>query len=306
MNKEKKIEEFLKKLPKNSVTKIKGLKFQQNLVLINRHLNHLEEVETGKIVKKSDWDFTIPEIAKTLHVSRTWVYKNIQSKVRYIYINNFDLNSLSIFYQKNFKELSEYRELVSVHLNTKDVINWFNDSFQYGKRSVVINSQRIFGDKFNQILLAYAVNSINHLSLDMHDLDKYVLNTKLWDLCLNAPFLYHTSKYPLVKLPKTLTATELKNTTFHVLSEYKYAANGMHELLISGASVYKGKKGKNSKMLFVFCNNDPFDVDRLYKELSERIKGKNYSPRIIEEAVTTLESMFVVPASEYCKEFPIS
>lgn len=51
MNKEEKIEEFLGKLPKETVVKIKKLKFYKNLVLIRQRKNFLEEVETGELIK---------------------------------------------------------------------------------------------------------------------------------------------------------------------------------------------------------------------------------------------------------------
>lgn len=304
MNKER-IEEFLARLPQDSISKIEKLKYSNNLVLINRRHGFLEEVETGKIIKKANWDFTIPEIAKKLHVSRTWVYINLQSNVRYIYINNFDIESLSIFYEKSIGELRQYRELTPIHLNTEDVVRWFNTSFIHGKRSIVINSQRIFGTDNDQILLTYALNSINHFRFDIHVLDKYVIDAKLWNLCLNAPVFHHTSKYPIVKIPKTITAQDLKSTTFHSLNEYKYAANGMRDLITSGSDVYKGCNGKNSKMLFTFSDNDPFDINWMYQEISKRLKNTPYSPKVIDDTVTALTDMFVVPAAKYFKELPI-
>lgn len=51
MNKER-IEEFLARLPQDSISKIEKLKYSNNLVLINRRHGFLEEVETGKIIKK--------------------------------------------------------------------------------------------------------------------------------------------------------------------------------------------------------------------------------------------------------------
>ena len=44
-NSEEKVEEFLAKLPKDTVAKIKKLKFANNLVLINRRYNLLQNVE---------------------------------------------------------------------------------------------------------------------------------------------------------------------------------------------------------------------------------------------------------------------
>lgn len=152
-NNEERVEDFLAKLPKDTVAKIKKLKFANNLVLINRRYNLLQNVETGELIKKSDWNYTIPELVKKLHVSRSWLYNNLQSKVRYIYINNFDIESMAIFYEKSIKDLRYYQHLAPIHLNTQDVVKWFNDTFIHGKRSVVIDSQRIFGKESNQILL---------------------------------------------------------------------------------------------------------------------------------------------------------
>ena len=59
-------------------------------------------------------------------------------------------------------------------------------------------------------------------------------------------------------------------------------------------------------MLFTFSDNDPFDVNWMYQELSKRLNSKIYSPRVIDDTVTTLANMFVVPAVQYFKEFPIS
>lgn len=305
-NNEEKVEAFLAKLPKDTVAKIKKLKFANNLVLINRRYNLLQNVETGELIKKSDWNYTIPELVKKLHVSRSWLYNNLQSKVRYIYINNFDIESMTIFYEKSIKDLRYYQHLAPIHLNTQDVVKWFNDTFIHGKRSVVIDSQRIFGKESNQILLDYAIRSIRRLLLDMNELNKYALDPKLWNLCRNAPVLHKTSKYPMVIIPKSLTPIDFNNIKFHTLSEYKYSANGMRELLTSGSDIYKGKNGKNSKMLFTFSDNDPFDVNWMYQELSKRLNSKIYSPRVIDDTVTTLANMFVVPAVQYFKDFLIS
>ena len=58
-------------------------------------------------------------------------------------------------------------------------------------------------------------------------------------------------------------------------------------------------------MLFTFTDNDPFDVNWMYQELSKRLKDSSYSPKVIDDTVTTLVNMFVVPAIQYFKEFPI-
>ena len=218
-NNEERVEDFLAKLPKDTVAKIKKLKFANNLVLINRRYNLLQNVETGELIKKSDWNYTIPELVKKLHVSRSWLYNNLQSKVRYIYINNFDIESMAIFYEKSIKDLRYYQHLAPIHLNTQDVVKWFNDTFIHGKRSVVIDSQRIFGKESNQILLDYAIRSIRRLLLDMNELNKYALDPKLWNLCRNAPVLHKTSKYPMIIIPKSLTPIDFNNIKFHTLSE---------------------------------------------------------------------------------------
>ncbi len=304
MSKEDKIEAFLRKLPKETVAKIKKLKFYENLVLINRRNNYIEEVETGKIVKKADWDFTLPELTKILHVSRSWLYANLQSKVKYIYINNLDLESMAIFYDESIGDLRKYRALAPIHLNTNDVIEWFNSTFYHGKRSIVIDAKRIFGDKVNEILLDYGLSSISHLYLDINNLSQFVLNEKLWNLCLESPELYRTSKYPIVPISKPLTATELKSTDFYSLREYTYSADGMREILTTGADIYKSRKGKNSKMLFTFSANEPFDVTWVYQELCKRLKNTNYPQRAIDDTITYLQNIFVVPAVQYIREFP--
>lgn len=301
MNKEEKIEEFLGKLPKETVVKIKKLKFYKNLVLIRQRKNFLEEVETGELIKKSDWDFTLPELAQKLHVTRSWLYNNLRGDVRYIYINTFNLESLSIFYQKPMTELNKYRELAPIHLNTNDVIKWFNNTFYYGKRSVVINAENIFGKDANQILLNYGLNSISHLYLDINNLNKFVLNKKLWNLCLKAPHLYKTSKYPIFEISKSLTTIDFKKINFHVLSEYTYAADGIRDILTLGADVYKSRKGKNSKMLFTFSYREPFDVAWVYQELCNRLKNTPYPQRAIDDTVAYLQNIFVVPAIQYFK-----
>lgn len=307
MNNKTEIEDFLNKLPKETAEKIKKLKFAQNLVLIQKQHNTLKSVETNELIKKTDWNYTLPGIAQKLHVSRSWLYNNLQGRVRYIYLNNFDLQGLSIFYEKSIAELRQYRPLTPIHLCTQDVVEWFNSSFVHGKRSVVINAQNIFGEDASKILLDYALNGLNHLRLNMNDLDKYVLDKELWGLCCKAPRLYKTSKYPIVVIPKSLTVAEFDKINFRSLGEYTYSANGMRDILTSGADIYKNKKGKNSKMLFTFPDNsEPFDTQWMYQELSKRLKDSSYSPKVIDDTVTTLVNMFVVPAVQYFKEFSIS
>lgn len=300
----KEIEKFLKKLPEATVKKIKKLKVAQNLVLIDRKNNYIKEVGTSNLIEKADWDFTLPELEKLLHVSRPWLYSNLRGKVRYIYINNFDLETLSIFYNKPIKEIYYYRSLATIHLNTHDVVKWFNNSFFHGKRSIVTNAKRVFGEQANQILLNYALSCINHLNTHMNDLNEKALNSKLWNLCCEAPSLNHTSEYPIVELPLKISASHLKKIQLHTLKEYTYSATGMRMVITSGAEIFKSRKGKNAKMLFTLPNNEPFDTSWLNQQLTHKLEGTSYTPRLISDTVTAIENMFVVPAVQFYKEFP--
>ena len=298
-------EEFLKTLPANVRTKLKKLQFADNLVLTVQKHGYVSELETGKDVLEKDWSYTMKSLSEKLCVSLPWLYQHLRGNVRYVYINKFNLASQSFFYQKPVTELKKYHELSSIHLNNEDVFAWFNDHFNYGIRSKVIKTDRIFGDATETVVRRIALAYIKDYQGIWDDIKPLIKNETLWNLCIKSPAFRTTSKYPFVLMRSPFaTADDFKNAEFHVLREYDYASSGMNDLLSRGAGVFKAKSGKNSKMMFVFNSPRAFDTIKLSNQVYEILKDSGYKQRSVEQGIQATINLFAVPATNYFEAFP--
>lgn len=295
-------ESSLQSLPPKVQDKIKQLHFKDCFVPTAQKGGIVTELASGKEVLEPEWGYTMKSLAKQLHVTLPWLYANLRDQVRYVYISNFNLSAQSFLYQTPIKELQKYHELSSIHLNTQDVYTWFSNTFTYGIRSKVIPVTRIFGDDTDAALYTLAMGFITSHKLAEEHVAKYVKDDKLWQLCAHSPQFRYTSKYPLVTLLSPIAdAQDLKNAAFHTLSEYPYASTGMTDLLSRGAGIFKGKSGKNGKMIFVFMEQPAFDEIKLADKIYDALEGSDYKPYIIEQGLQATSNVFAVPAVKYFK-----
>lgn len=298
-------ESKMQSLPPKVQDKIKQLHFKDCFVPTAQKGGIVTELASGKEVLEPEWGYTMKSLAKQLHVTLPWLYSNLRNDVRYVYISNFNLSAQSFFYQTPIKELRKYHELSSIHLNTEDVYDWFSNTFTYGIRSKVIPATRIFGDDAENALYTLAIGFITSHKLADEHVAKYVKNDELWQLCAKSPQFRYTSKYPLVAMPSPIAnAQDLRHTTFHTLSEYPYASTGMTDILSRGAGIFKGKSGRNGKMMFIFMEQPAFDEVKLANRIYDALEETSYKGYIIEQGLQATCNLFAVPAVKYFELYP--
>lgn len=298
-------ESFLQSLPPKVQDKLKRLKFKDNFVPTAQKGGIVTELASGKEVLEPEWSYTMKGLAKQLHVTLPWLYSNLRNDVRYVYVSSFNLQAQSFFYQKPIKELQKYHELSSIHLNTQDVYTWFSSTFTHGIRSKVIPATRIFGDDVETALYTLAMGFITSRKLAEEAVAKYVKDDKLWQLCTKSPQFRYTSKYPLVAMPSPIAdAQDLKNAVFHTLKEYSYTSTGMTDILSRGAGIFKGKSGKNGKMMFIFMEQQAFDEVKLADKIYDALEGTSYKNYVIEQGLQATSNVFAVPAVKYFELYP--
>lgn len=298
-------ESKMQSLPPKVQDKIKQLRFKDNFVPTAQKGGIVTELASGKEVLEPEWGYTMKSLAKQLHVTLPWLYANLRDQVRYVYISNFNLSAQSFFYQEPIEDLRKFHELSSIHLNTQDVYTWFSNTFTYGIRSKVIPATRIFGDDVETALYTLAMGFITSHKLADEHVAKYVKNDELWQLCAKSPQFRYTSKYPLVVLPSPIAdARDFKRKAFHTLKEYPYTSTGMTDILSRGAGIFKGKSGKNGKMIFVFMEQPAFDEVKLANRIYDALEGTSYKTYMIEQGLQATANFFAVPAVKYFELYP--
>lgn len=296
-------EKYIQSLPHKVQARIKQLRFKDNFIPTAQTHGTVTELGSNKPVLEPAWAYTMKDLAKQLHVTLPWLYSNLRESVHYVYISSFNLQAQSFFYQESIENLQKHHELSSIHLNTEDIYNWFNNAFTYGIRSKVIPATRIFGDDMDSALYVLAMGFITSHKLAEEAVAKYVKDDTLWHLCVKSPAFRYTSKYPLVPQQSPIAdARDLLNAKFHVLSEYPYASTGMTDLLSRGAGVYKNKHGKNGKMLFRLNSLPAFDEESLADRIYAALDGTDYKSYAIEQGLQATANLFAVPAADYFKQ----
>lgn len=78
----------------------------------------------------------------------------------------------------------------------------------------------------------------------------------------------------------------------------------MTDLLSRGAGIFKGKSGRNGKMMFIFMEQPAFDEVKLADKIYNALEGASYKGYIIEQGLQATCNLFAVPAVKYFELYP--